>query len=322
MGKTIPVILDCDPGHDDAIAMVLAHARPEIEIRGVCTTAGNQTIEKTTLNARKVMSFLGSDVPVARGSAKPLFRELITAGKVHGESGLDGPALPEPRWPESQLSAFELMVNILEESTEPVTLVPTGALTNLGLLLLTRPDLKSKIGRVSLMGGSAVGGNWTPSAEFNILVDPEAAQVVFSSGLPITMSGLDVTHRALVTLDDIETFRSIGTRTAVMVAELLDFFKKFHEEYFAGFGGSPLHDPCAVAWLIAPEIFTAKKARVDVECSGRFTTGSTVVSFAEGVSLDGAEGRVPEAEANVEVLFDVDREAFVALLVEALKKLD
>lgn len=322
IGKSIPVILDCDPGHDDAIAMVLAHARPEIDIRGVCTTAGNQTIEKTTLNARKIMSFLGNDVPVARGAAKPLFRELITAGEVHGETGLDGPNLPDPRWPESELSAFELMVKVLEESSEPVTMIPTGALTNLGLLLLTRPDLKAKIGRISLMGGSAVGGNWTPSAEFNILVDPEAAQVVFSSGLPITMSGLDVTHRALITLDDIETFRSIGKRTAVMVAELMDFFKKFHEEYFASFGGSPLHDPCAVAWLIAPEIFTAKKARVDVECTGTYTTGSTVVSFAEGVSQGGAEGSVPISEANVDVLFDVDREAFVGLLVDALEKLD
>ncbi len=258
MGESIPVILDCDPGHDDAIAMVLAHARPEIKILGVCTTAGNQTIEKTTLNARKIMSFLGNDAPVARGSSKPLFRDLITAAEVHGESGLDGPALAEPKWPESDLTAFELMVKILEESDEPVTLVPTGALTNTAMLLLARPDLKAKIARVSLMGGSAIGGNWTPSAEFNILVDPEAAQIVFSSGLPITMSGLDVTHRALVNLDDIETFRSIGKRTAVMVAELMDFFKKFHEEYFAG---TPLHDPCAIAWLVAPEIFTSKKAK-------------------------------------------------------------
>ncbi len=319
MGESIPVILDCDPGHDDAIAMVLAHARPEIKILGVCTTAGNQTIEKTTLNARKIMSFLGNDAPVARGSSKPLFRDLITAAEVHGESGLDGPALAEPKWPESDLTAFELMVKILEESDEPVTLVPTGALTNTAMLLLARPDLKAKIARVSLMGGSAIGGNWTPSAEFNILVDPEAAQIVFSSGLPITMSGLDVTHRALVNLDDIETFRSIGKRTAVMVAELMDFFKKFHEEYFAG---TPLHDPCAIAWLVAPEIFTSKKARVDVECSGGFTTGSTVVSFAEGESLGAAEGRIPAAEANVDVLFDVDREAFVKLLVNALKVLD
>jgi pyrimidine-specific ribonucleoside hydrolase len=314
-----PVIMDCDPGHDDAIALVLAHSRPEIDILGVCTTAGNQTIEKTTLNARKILSFLGSDVPVARGASKPLFRELITAASVHGESGLDGPALPDPVRPESDLSAFQLMVKILEESREPVTIIPTGALTNLGMLLLARPDLKPKIARISLMGGAAVGGNWTPSAEFNILVDPEAAQVVFSSGLPVIMSGLDVTHRAIVTSEDIETFRNIGTRTAVMVAELMDFFKRFHEAHFASFGGSPLHDPCAVAVLVAPEIFTSRKARVDVECHGTLTTGSTVVSFARGVSHGGAEGRIPPEEANVEVLFDVDRKAFVKLLADALK---
>ena len=317
----IPVILDCDPGHDDAIAMVLAHARPEIEILGICTTAGNQTIEKTTLNARKIMAFLGSDVPVARGSAKPLFRELITAAEVHGESGLDGPALPEPRHPESELSAYELMVKLLEESPVPVTMVPTGALTNLAMLLLARPDLKSKIARISLMGGAAAGGNWTPAAEFNILVDPEAAQTVFSSGLPVTMAGLDVTHRALVTLEDIESFRSLGGKTAVMVAELLDFFKKFHEEYFAGFGGSPLHDPCAVAWLLSPEIFTSKKCRVDVECAGALTTGATVVTFGEGERSGSAEGRLPLADCNVDLLVDVDRKAFVNLLTDALRSL-
>ena len=319
--RSVPVIMDCDPGHDDAIALVLAHARPEIEILGVCTTAGNQTIEKTTLNARKVLEFLDCDAPVARGSSKPLFRELITAAAVHGESGLDGPALPEPRRPESVMSAYELMTDILENASEPVTLVPTGALTNVATLLLSRPDLKEKIARISLMGGAAVGGNWTPAAEFNILVDPEAARVVFSSGLPVVMCGLDVTHRALVTLEDIERFRGLGTRTAVMVAELLDFFKKFHEEYFAGFGGSPLHDPCAVAALVAPEIFTAKKARVDVECAGALTTGATVVSFAEGVSHGGAEGRVPADEANVDVIFDVDREAFMDLIADALRNL-
>jgi pyrimidine-specific ribonucleoside hydrolase len=267
------------------------------------------------------MSFLGCDVPVARGSAKPLFRELITAGEVHGETGLDGPSLPEPRQPESELSAFALMVKLLEESEVPVTLIPTGALTNTAMLLLARPDLKKKISRISLMGGSAVGGNWTPSAEFNILVDPEAAQIVFSSGLPITMSGLDVTHKALVTLEDIESFRSLGGRTAVMVAELMDFFKKFHEQYFADFGGSPLHDPCAVAWLIAPEIFTSRKCQVNVECSGALTTGATVVSFGAGEKSGAAEGRIPLDECNVDVLFDVDRKAFVKLLYDALKEL-
>ncbi len=173
---------------------------------------------------------------MARGASKPLFRELITAASVHqAPHGRTGASRSCPA--RSDLSAFQLMEKILEESREPVTIIPTGALTNLGMLILARPDLKPKIARISLMGGAAVGGNWTPSAEFNILVDPEAAQVVFSSGLPVIMSGLDVTHRAIVTSEDIETFRNIGTRTAVMVAELMDFFKRFHEAHFASFGG-------------------------------------------------------------------------------------
>jgi pyrimidine-specific ribonucleoside hydrolase len=308
---SIPVIMDCDPGHDDAIALVLAVASPEIEIKAVTTSAGNQTIEKTTLNARKVLSFLGSDVPVARGAPRPLFRDLIIAPQVHGESGLDGPALPEPRFPESDLSAVELMAKVLTESDRKITLVPTAALTNVATLFLTRPELKENIERICLMGGSSVGGNWTPAAEFNILVDPEAAQIVFNSGLPIVMCGLDVTHKALVTRADVERFRSIGKRTAVMVAELLDFFRKFHEDNF-DFAGSPLHDPCTIVFLVDPSLFSWKKAHVDVECRGRFSTGATVVDFR------GKDGR----EMNVDVVLDIDRPRFIDLIDAALRRLD
>ena len=311
--------MDCDPGHDDAIALVLAHGLKEIDVLGVCTSAGNQTIEKTTHNARKILEFLHSDIPVAPGAPKPLFRNLITAASVHGESGLDGPVLPEPRRPESGVSAFQLMVKILEESPNPVTIISTGALTNLGMLLLARPDLKSKIERISLMGGSVIGGNWTPSAEFNILIDPEAAQLVFSSSLPITMAPLDVTHRAIITTEDIESFRRIDTRASIMVAELLDFFKIYHENHFAHFGGSPLHDPCAVAVLVAPHIFSFHKARVEVECHGELTDGCTVVDFAQGVSYGNITGRIPLEEANVDVLVDVNRSAFVTLLSDVLR---
>jgi len=302
--------MDCDPGHDDAIALVLAHASPEIEILAVTTSAGNQTIEKTTLNARKVLSFIGSDAPVARGASKPLFRELIIAPEVHGESGLDGPALPEPTRPESPLSAVELAAKALRESDRPVTLVPTGALTNVAALFLAHPELKSKVERISLMGGSAIGGNWTPAAEFNILVDPEAAHIVFNSGIPVTMCGLDVTHKALVTRADTERFRSIGKRCSTMVAELMDFFVKFHEANFS-FGGSPLHDPCAVAWLIDPTVFESREAHVDVECRGRLTVGATVVDF------DGRTG-----ERNVDVVMGLDRERFIDMLDGALRRLD
>lgn len=310
MRLPIPVIMDCDPGHDDAIALVLAHASPEIEILAVTTSAGNQTIEKTTLNARKVLSFLGSKAPVARGASKPLFRELIIAAEVHGESGLDGPALPEPDSPESTLSAVELSAATLLASDRPVTIVPTGALTNVAALLLSHPELKSKIERISLMGGSAIGGNWTAAAEFNILVDPEAAHIVFNAGIPVTMCGLDVTHKALVSRADTERFRAIGKRCSTMVAELMDFFVKFHEANFS-FGGSPLHDPCAVAWLIAPDIFTSRKAHIDVECRGHLSTGATVADFSDR-----------SGPMNVDLVMDLDREQFIDLLEGALRRLD
>lgn len=308
---SIPVIMDCDPGHDDAIALVLAVACPEIDLRAVTTSAGNQTIDKTTLNARKVLGFLGSTVSVARGAPRPLFRDLITAAAVHGESGLDGPVLPAPRLPESQLSAVDLMAKTLRESERRVTLVPTAALTNVATLFLTYPELKAKIERVCLMGGSAEGGNWTPAAEFNILVDPEAAHIVFNAGLPVMMCGLDVTHKAFVTREDIERFRSIGGRAAVMVAELLDFFGRYHEASHE-FAGSPLHDPCTIAYLADPSLFSGRRAHVDVECRSRLATGATVVDF---------RGR-PGRERNVEVILDVDRARFVDFIDAALRRLE
>jgi len=344
---TLPVIMDCDPGHDDAIALILAHSHPSIEIKGVGTTAGNQTIEKTTLNARKILEFAGSSVKVSRGASKPLFRELITAASVHGKTGLDGPELPDPVLEESEFSAFEMMVDVLENSRETVSIIPTGALTNVAMLLLARPDLKKKIKQISLMGGSAIGGNWSAAAEFNILVDPEAAEIVFNSGIPVIMSGLDVTYQAIIKDSDIERFRNIGTETSVMVAQLLDFFKKFHEEKFPHFGGSPLHDPCAVAVLASPELFVYREASVHVECRGRYTTGSTVVSFA-GPPRNMADGSIvsessiksdsvysilsqqvfesvsrkdTETEPDVKVLVGIDREGFVDLLAGALERL-
>lgn len=306
-----PVIMDCDPGHDDAIALILAYASDELEIKAVTTVAGNQTVEKTTLNALKVLSFIGAKVPVAKGCSGPLFRDLITAGEVHGESGLDGPELPDPTFGPVAMSAVELMVKTIRESDVPVTLIPTGALSNVGLLLLTHPELKDRIERISLMGGACYGGNWTPAAEFNILVDPEAADIVFSSGIPITMSGLDVTHKALIKKEDTERFRSIGKKTAVMVAELLDFFGKFHDENF-DFGGSPMHDPCAVAWLLKPSMFTSKKCYVAIETAGRFTSGCTVVDTL------GILGKEP----NTDVLFDIDRDGFIDLLADSLERLN
>lgn len=310
--RKIPIILDCDPGHDDAIAMILAHASPEIEILGVTSVAGNQTVEKTTLNACKLLTFLGLQVPVAKGCSKPLFRELITAPEVHGVTGLDGPNLPEPGFQLEACSAVELIARILRTSERKVTLVPTGALTNIALLFIAYPELKDKIERISLMGGAAEGGNWTPAAEFNILVDPEAADIVFKSGLPITMAGLDVTHKAIITREDTEQFRKIGTKAAELAAELLDYFVTFHEENFPQFGGSPLHDACAVAWLVRPDLFTSVKKHVAIDTGGELTTGCTVVDMRSFLA----------AVPNAEVLVAVKRQEFVDFLAERLSLLD
>ncbi len=302
-----PVIIDCDPGHDDAIALLLAFASDKIDVKAVTIVAGNQTLEKTLNNALKVLSFANIDVPVAKGFEKPLMRDLIIAPEVHGESGLDGPELPEPTLKPSDLSAIELIAKVLRESDEKVTLIPTGALTNIARFLLCYPELKDKIERISLMGGACFGGNWTPAAEFNILVDPEAADIVFKSGIPITMCGLDVTHKALIYAEDIERIRSLGGKVAVMVAELLDFFSEFHLD--TGFEGSPLHDPCAVAWVIDPSIIETKKLNVAIETKGQHTLGATVVDYYD----------VLGKEKNVDVAFDIDRERFVDMLVEAMK---
>ncbi|SNS54136.1 pyrimidine-specific ribonucleoside hydrolase [Anaerovirgula multivorans] len=302
-----PVIMDCDPGHDDAIALLLAFASDKLEVKAVTIVAGNQTQEKTLNNALRVLSFANIEAPVARGAEKPLMRELITAPEVHGDSGLDGPELPEATLKPVDLSAIELIAKVVRESDERITLIPTGALTNIAKFILCYPELKNKIERISLMGGACVGGNWSPAAEFNILVDPEAADIVFKSGIPITMCGLDVTHRALIYEEDIERIRSVGGKVAVMVAELLEFFAKFHMD--TGFEGSPLHDPCAVAWVIDPTIINTKKLHVDIETTGIHTLGATVVDYHD----------VLKKEKNAEVAFDIDREKFVDMLVEAMK---
>lgn len=297
--------MDCDPGHDDAIALILAFSSPKLDVRAVTVTGGNQTVEKTLRNARRVLAFIGARPPLARGADKPMFRELETAAAVHGESGLDGPSIPETDYREGELTAADLMRKVILESPEPIALVPTGPLTNIGILLSTYPEVKRNIRGISLMGGAVEGGNWTAAAEFNILVDPEAADIVFNSGLPIAMSGLDVTHKAYITRDEVEAIRSLGGRVPVLVAELLDFFFKFHDE--RGYVGAPLHDPCAVAYLMAPEIFTTQDYYIQIETRGEFTTGATVADRT------GITGMRP----NVRASMNVDRAAFIRLLIES-----
>ena len=305
--KKIPIILDGDPGHDDAIAWMLANASPLLDIRAVTSVCGNQTIEKTTYNARRVMTLIGLRAPMARGRTGPLVSEPIVAPTVHGKSGLDGPDLPEPAFEPLPMSAVELMAKVLSESDEPVTLVPTGPLTNVAALLLAHPELKPRIREISLMGGGIHHGNWTPAAEFNILVDPEAADLVFRSGIPIIMAGLDVTEQALVFPEDFERIRALGNPVATVVAEWLDFFYGFHRA--KGYPGAPVHDAVAVAALIAPEILTIEELYVEVETQGSYCRGATIADFYR------LHGRKP----NARVILGIDRAAFVDLLAQAAK---
>lgn len=307
--RKIPVIMDCDPGHDDAIAMILACASDKLDVRAITTVGGNQTVAKTTNNALRMLTFMNKQIPVAKGADRPMRRELEIAPEVHGDSGLDGPFIPEATQKALDINAYELMAKVVEESEEKVTLVPTGPLTNIAIFLLSYPHLKSKIERISLMGGSAIGGNWTAAAEFNILVDPEAADIVFRSGIPITMSGLDVTHKAQVYPEDIEKIRSQGGKVAILVAELLEYFIKFHKE-ICGWDFAPLHDPCAIAWLINPDMFKSKKLNVQIDIDGEHTTGCTVTDFLNRFEL----------EPNTDVLLDVDRHQFIDMIVEAVNK--
>jgi pyrimidine-specific ribonucleoside hydrolase len=305
----LPIILDCDPGHDDAIAIVLALASPELDVKAITSSAGNQTPEKTLRNVLRMLTLLQrQDIPVAGGARKPLMRELIIADNVHGESGLDGPALPEPDFAPQSVTAVELMAKTLRESPQPVTIVATGPQTNVALLLNSHPELHDKIARIVMMGGAMVLGNWQPAAEFNIYVDPEAAEIVFQSGIPVVMAGLDVTHRAQIHGLDIERFRQLGNPVATIVAELLDFFMEYHKDAKWGFTGAPLHDPCTIAWLLKPQLFTSVERWVGVETQGKYTQGMTVVDY---YFLTGNQ-------PNTTVLLDVDRDGFVDLLAERL----
>jgi inosine-uridine nucleoside N-ribohydrolase len=301
-----PILLDCDPGHDDAIALLLALASPELELRGVTTVAGNQTLEKTTANAIRVLDFAGrNDVPVARGADRPLLRDPFVAAYVHGDTGLDGPDLPPPQREPIARHA----VDFLNEHVDGATLVPIGPLTNIALLLAQHPQAKPK--RIVLMGGAIGLGNVTPAAEFNIWADPEAAARVFASGIELTMIGLDVTHQALLMNEDAEHLRASG-RTGKMVAELYDFFHRFHADIY-GFGGSPIHDAVALAYVFRPDLVETKHCQVAVECDSELTRGRTVVDLWN---------RTGEAVPNAHVGVGVDARKFIELLLERLPTLD
>jgi pyrimidine-specific ribonucleoside hydrolase len=301
-----PIVLDCDPGHDDAIAILLALASPEVELLGITTVHGNQTLEKTTVNALKVLELVGrSDVPVVPGADRPLLRQLTVADHVHGESGLDGPALPDP----SVAASGKGAVTFLAERIRPgVVLVPTGTLTNVAQLLSQHPTVRPE--RIVLMGGAIGLGNITPAAEFNIWADPEAAAIVFESGIDITMVGLDVTHEAIVGPERVERFRRMG-RVGKIVAEWLDFYSGYHRETY-GWNGPPVHDALAVASVIRPELLEMAHRRVVVDTESELCRGRTVVDL------------YPRAKStpNAHVAVGVDADAFLDLLEERIAQLN
>jgi inosine-uridine nucleoside N-ribohydrolase len=302
------IILDCDPGHDDAIALLLALASPEIELLGITTTYGNQTLDKTTANALRVLELAGrTDVPVAAGAERPLTRELVVAAHVHGESGLDGPALPPAQEKPASQDAVAFIADRIRASPQPVTLVPTGPLTNVARYLDAHGI--DGIERIVLMGGSIAEGNFTPAAEFNIWCDPEAAQRVFWSGLEVTMIGLDVTHLAILGPTLEKRFREAG-RIGTFVAELNAFFSRYHQATY-GWDGAPVHDAVAVADVIRPELVETHHRNVEVELESELCRGRTVVD------LWNRTVRPPNAHVGV----DLDRDAFFELLVERIASL-
>jgi inosine-uridine nucleoside N-ribohydrolase len=297
---TVPLVLDCDPGHDDAIALLLALASPEIELVGITTVHGNQTLEKTTDNALRVLAFAGrEDVPVAAGAARPLERTLHVAAHVHGESGLDGPEVPERASEPLDQHAVDFL---LEHVTPETVLVPVGPLTNVALAL----ERGLAPARIVLMGGSIAEGNMTPAAEFNIWADPEAAALVFGSGLDVTMIGLDVTHRALLTPEWSERFRRAG-RVGTFVAELVEFFKQYHRRTY-GWDGAPIHDAVALAHAFRPGIVRTEHLNVEIETESELCRGRTVVDRWDRT----------DREPNAHVGVDVDADAFFELLLERI----
>jgi inosine-uridine nucleoside N-ribohydrolase len=298
------IILDCDPGHDDAIALLLALASPEVELLGVTTVAGNQTLEKTTANAIRILEFSGrTDITVAAGADRPIVREPYVAKYVHGETGLDGPDLP----PAQGSPVEEHAVDFLGRHGGGATLVAVGPLTNVGLMLARHPGARPK--RVVLMGGSIGLGNVTPAAEFNIWADPEAAARVFESGLDITMIGLDVTHEALMTRADADRLRATG-RTGKLVAELWEFYNRFHSQTY-GFDGSPIHDAVALAHVFRPDLVQTERRHVAIDRESELCRGRTVVDL----------WRRTENEPNAHVGVGIDGRAFIELLLERITSL-
>lgn len=308
------IIIDTDPGQDDAVAILLALASPEeIEVLGLTAVAGNVPLELTALNARKVCELAGRpDIRVFAGCDRPLGRDLVTAEHVHGRTGLDGPDLPTPTMPLQAQHAVDFIIETLRAEPEgAVTLCPLGPMTNIATAFARAPDVVGRVREIVLMGGAYFEvGNITPAAEFNIYVDPQAASAVFASGVPITVMPLDVTHKALVTKSRNDAFRALGSAVGIAVAEMTDFFERFDKEKYGSLG-APLHDPCVTAYLIRPELFSGRHINVEIETGSELTMGMTVADWW------GVSGRAP----NVTFMGDVDTDGFFTLLTERLARL-
>lgn len=306
------IILDCDPGHDDAIAILLAHGNPNIELLAVTTVVGNQTLEKVTRNALSVARIANiTDIPFAAGAVRPLVRNVEIAPDIHGDSGLDGPVLPEPAIQLDSRHAIDLIIDtIMAHPPKTITLVPTGGLTNIAMAARKEPKIVERVKEVVLMGGGYHVGNWSAVAEFNIKIDPEAAHIVFNEKWPVTMVGLDLTHQALATPEVIEKISAIKTKPATFVLEMLEFFGKMYKQA-QGFTYPPVHDPCAVAYVINPDLIKTRRVPVDIELTGTLTLGMTVADF-----------RFPVDETcHTQVATKLDHAGFWDLIVDALQRI-
>lgn len=308
------IIIDTDPGQDDAVAILLALASPEeLEVLGIVAVAGNVPLPLTQKNARIVCELARkTHVPVFAGCDAPIRRKLVTAEHVHGKTGLDGPQLADPSMPLQDRHGVDFIIETLRrEPAGSVTLVPVGPLTNIGTAFLKAPDIVDRVAEIVLMGGAYFEvGNITPAAEFNIYVDPEAAEIVFRSGVNLTVMPLDVTHKALTTRPRVEAFRGMGTEVGRMVAEWTDFFERFDKEKY-GSEGAPLHDPCTIAYLLQPDMFDGRHINVEIETGSDLTLGMTVADW----------WRVSKRPANATFMGDLDADRFFGLLTERLARL-
>ena len=305
------IIIDCDPGQDDAVALFLALSSPdELDVLGLTTVAGNVTLEQTQRNARLMCDIAGrKDMPVYAGCARPMVLDPITAEYIHGNTGIDGVDVFEPETPLQDTHAVDFIVDTLRNAEKgTVTLVPTGPMTNIATAMQRDPTILDAVDRVVSMGGAMrEGGNRSPSAEFNVLVDPHAAEIVYQCGKPITAMGLDVTHQVLSTRDRVSLIREVGNPVAVATADMLSFFHRYDTKKY-GSEGAPLHDPCTVAWLLRPHLFKTRACNLSVETESKLTLGHTAVDF----------WHVTDRPDNVDWTYEVDADGFYDLLVEKL----